>query len=91
MTIFLWWLFFATLIVLWVYCAFRKPDHVETVGHQQSMKRAELWLEAAAHWQNHEATTKRFIAAAYDQCLGCGCPADCWPEGVVKIHSGTYR
>jgi hypothetical protein len=78
------WLFLTVLAVVWNFGAHRKPAHEETVGHRHSMNRAQLWLDAADHWDNHELARRRFIAAAYQVCASCGCPADMWPVAIVR-------
>ena len=88
MTWLLVWFAAATLIALWISAA--TQTHTDTQKHRQTMRRAELCIEAAGHFQA-SSLQKSFIAQAYRLCGDCGCPADTWPLAVVQVHAGTYR
>ena len=81
------WFAAATLVALFISAA--TQTHSDTAKHRQTMKRAELCIEAAGHFQA-SSLQKSFIAQAYRLCDECGCPPDCWPLAVVQIHAGTY-
>lgn len=85
------WTFLIGLAVLWFAAANGYRSlwlHLHFPGHRRNMKRAELCLEAAEHWQD-SFVTQRFVSQAYRLCDECGCPADLWPVGVLKIHVGV--
>ena len=82
------WFAAATVVALWISAA--TQTHTDTQKHRQTMKRAELCIEAAGHFQA-SSLQKSFIAQAYRLCADCGCVPDEWPAVVVKIHAGTYR
>lgn len=89
-------LFFAWLFLALFFCLFLFAAdggrwmwlHLHWPIHRQRMKRAALCLEAAHHWGTEPFVVRRFISEAYRLCADCGCPADCWPVGVVQIHAG---
>lgn len=85
------WLFLA-VVFCWIFASANSRLlwlHLHWPPHRQRMRRAELCLEAAKHWDNHPFVACEFLAMAYRLCDECGCPADVWPAGVLAIHVGV--
>lgn len=85
------WLFLA--VFFWLFIAAANGArwlwlHVHWPPHRQRMRRAQLCLEVAHHWQRDSSgfVARQFRRQAYQLCERCGCPADLWPAGVLAIH-----